>query len=272
MKDRLPRYFSGNTIVVLGATLCVVVVVAITHVTLVVSVRELVLHTIAPSVERSIAFGNRRFNAIEPEMYDIVRAEYFFREAERMNPEAPYLQHQLARIAFLRGDFSSALSHINREIDRYPEHMNSFYVRALIHGFAGKYEESARDYETYLHSDPKNWAALNDYAWVLIKAKHYREALNVLDWGLIYWPDNAWLLNNRATALFEMRRRGEALESAQNAERAMENVTESDWLSAYPGNDPLVAPEGVAALKNAISENIHTIEVALSSRGKNMQQ
>ena len=52
----------------------------------------------------------------------------------------------------------------------------------------GDYASAAKDYETYLRTDSKNWAAINDYAWVLIKDKEY-----FLPYGDFPWFRNATL-------------------------------------------------------------------------------
>jgi hypothetical protein len=45
----------------------------------------------------------------------------------------------------------------------------------------------------------------------------------------------------------------------------MTSVTRVNRLQAYPGNDPLIASQGLAAFKKAVEENIHTIERALEN-------
>ena len=227
---------------------------------------------IDPSAERAFSYGGAHFDASHPDMYDLDRATYFFAEASEINPEYPYLHHQIARIAFLKGDFTTALREIDKEIElNGAKHANAYYVRGLIKGFKGDYAGAAEDYEVFLRKYPKNWAAINDYAWVLLKDDRPRDALVALDWGVMSWPENAWLHNSRATALFEVGRIEEAAEAAAEAARLVDSVTEADWLDAYPGNDPLIAPQGIAAFKKAVAENMHTIDLALQKDAKNVQ-
>ncbi len=238
------------------------------HVTLV----ENAAFAFDPTAERAFHYGTRHFDASHPDMYDLDRASYFFAKASEIDPEYPYLNHQEARIAFLKGDFATALTEIDREIEVFgTEHANAYYVRGLIKGFKGDYAGAAEDYEVFLRKYPKNWAAINDYAWVLLKGERYRDALVALDWGLMYWPENPWLHNNRATALFEMGRLEAAREAAAAASRAVTEITEADWLEAYPGNDPLIAAQGIAVFKAAVEENMHTIELALEKEQKDMR-
>ena len=217
--------------------------------------------TLDPSVERAYAYGTQHFDAARADDYDIKRAERLFRRVLNSDPAYPFVQHQMARIAFLRGDFATALLRIDAEIETHPNR-SSHYMRGLILGFMGRYDEAADDYEAFLREDPTNWAAINDYAWVLLMSERYREALLAADWGLMFWPNNPWLLNSKATAHFELEQLSLADEAVHGAEGALANVSDADWLQAYPGNDPLVASEGIRALQDAVQDNMHTIALA----------
>lgn len=224
-----------------------------------------------PSPARAFELGEKHFNAIDAENYDIARAEHFFNLAAK-DQSLPYINHELARVAFLKGDFDLALARINLQLSlQGTSTPNSYYIRGLIQGFRGEYAASARDYEIYLRTDPKNWAAINDYAWVLLKDQRYKDALVALDWGLIYWPENPWLHNSRATALFELGRLEDARGAAEAASNAIMSVGETAWLKAYPGNDPLIASDGIAAFRKAVEDNMHTITRALEERQKDVQ-
>src|SRR6185503_11461879 len=98
------------------------------------------------------------------------------------------------RVAFLKGDFNKALARIDLQISLHSDKVpSSYYVRGLIEGFMGDYESAARDYKIYLKGDPTNWAAGNDYAWVLLKADKPKEALEVIDSVIPFWKENPWL-------------------------------------------------------------------------------
>lgn len=216
-----------------------------------------------PSAERAYASAIRHFDSVGPEDYDIARAEQLLRKAYALDPAHPYLNHQMARVAFLKGEFDIALMYINTELEVIPDPSpSSYYMRGLIRGFMGDFDGAALDYEAYLRIDPKNWAAINDYAWVLLKAGRPREALVAVDWGLTAWPDNPWLLNSKSTAHFELGQFDLAHEAVLKADSAVASVTNADWLQAYPGNDPLIAAEGVQAFGQAIADNKAAIERA----------
>lgn len=227
---------------------------------------ENVAYAMAPSAQRAFAYGERHFDAADSADYDINRAEYFLNLAATKDPNVPYLYHELARISFLRGDFKRAMAQISFQINLHGDTApNSYYIRGLIEGYMGDYADSARDYEQYLQFDPRNWAALNDYAWVLLKAERFSDAADVTNRGLASFPDNPWLLNSHATALYELGRHQEALVFAQKASLTVGSVTEAQWSRAYPGNDPKIAAAGLSSFKKAVSDNMHTIELALAS-------
>ncbi len=219
--------------------------------------------SVFPSAALAVGFADRHFNSRMSASYDIDRAAYFYGIAEELDPSYPYVFHQLARIEFLKGDFYTALYYINKEIELHGEtESNTYYVRGLIEGYMGDYASAAKDYERYLEFDPNNWAGLNDYAWVLLKAGRFEDAEVATQKGLAYFPENPWLLNNYSISLYEQGRTEEAYAAVVRAVRAANNVTEEEWLRAYPGNDPKVAGEGVVALRKAAADNMRAILAA----------
>lgn len=212
------------------------------------------------SAARASAYGERHFNSRYRALYDINRAEVLYKKAFALDPQYPYVNHQLARVAFLRGNFVEALAYINTEIDLHgEEEANTYYIRALIEGYAGDYAASARDYDHYLKREPGNWATMNDYAWVLLKAGRAKEAADVTAKGIALFPDNPWLLNSHATALYEVHSYEDALAFVQKASAAVANLTEKEWLHAYPGNDPRSAAQGMASFRAAVQKNLEII-------------
>lgn len=218
----------------------------------------------APSGERAFAYADQHFSSLSPEDYDIERAYRLFKKAGELDPTLPYLFHELARIEFLKGNLPQALALINVQIAMHGEKTpNSYYVRGLIEGYKGEYDAAVVDYAQYLKVDPNNWAAANDYVWVLLKSGRAEEARSAAEKALRIAPDNAWLLNSYAIALYETGEIHAAYTQAVKAVVAARRVTHEEWLTAYPGNDPRVADEGIATLQKATEENIHRLEVEL---------
>ena len=219
----------------------------------------------SPSAERAVKYGDRHFESSRPLLYDIALAEKMYNRAVALDTNHLYVHHQLARIAFLRGDFFAALEHIHTQIathgDAFPK---AYYVRALIEGYMGEYAAAKHDYERFLLHAPDSWAGYNDYSWVLLKANRPHEAVFAAEIGLEKAPDNVWLLNSAAIARYEIGDYEKALEYAERASAAYRTLNERDWLEAYPGNDPAVAEEGMLTLRASIDSNMHTIRTALA--------
>ena len=229
-------------------------------------IREDVSYALYPSSEKAYAFGERHFNGQDVYNYDILRAEYFFREALRRDADIPYLHHEMARIHFLKGDFLNAMQEINLQIQLHGTTTpNSYYVRGLIEGYMGDYAAAAKDYEEFLKVDPRNWAGINDYAWVLLKAGRSGDAAKATEEGLKYFPNSPWLLNSSAIALYELGRLEEADVQAKKAWSEVQKVREAEWLHNYPGNDPAIAGQGIETFRRAVQENMQSIESALAS-------
>ena len=142
---------------------------------------------------------------------------------------------------------------------------SSYYVRGLTLGFLGRYDEGSKDFAYYLRQDSSRWPPYEDYSWLLLKADRPAEALTVLQDGIAKFPNNPWLLNSRASALYELGRLGDARTSAQAAMTAAHSVTTEDWMKVNPGNDPNMAPVGIQKLRDVIEHNITLIASAEAS-------
>jgi tetratricopeptide (TPR) repeat protein len=221
---------------------------------------EHIAYALHPSAQLAYAYGKGHLDARNPRLYDINESEHFFNLAADIDPTLPNLYHELARIAFLKGNFTLAMTRINFQINQHGDlDPSAYYVRGLVEGYMGLYDASADDYAHFLKFDPYNWAALNDYAWVLLKAKRYKEAAAATEKGLEKFPANAWLLNSNTIALYEMGDIKDAKVQAKKAMDASKNLSIEAWLHAYPGNDPKIAAAGVDAFKKATEANMHSI-------------
>lgn len=245
---------------------CAGLAFALAYIFLSPTLREEAAFRFNPSAERALALAQKHFDSKRADLYDVDKAEEYLEEAYKLDPTYLAVNHELARIAFLKGHFGTALEHIDKEIGMHGESLpNSYYIRGLIQGYRGEYHEAALDYAVYLKHDPTNWAAINDYAWVLLKAGRTEDALLAVRTGLAYFPDNPWLLNSESIALYELKQYEESIFSALKASSAAENISAEDWLRAYPGNDPRIAEAGVASLRSAISDNMHIAALTVSN-------
>jgi tetratricopeptide (TPR) repeat protein len=220
---------------------------------------------ITKAAQDAFACGNHYFGIYDASAYDIVKAEDYFGRAVEIDPKFPDAWHQYARIAFLKGDFGTALYRINKQFEyRGDELVDSYYIRGLIEGYAKDYPAAERDFSKFLEFDPKNWAANNDLAWIYFAQGKFKESLAQADLGLSYNGENPWLVVMRAMSLYNLGDEETALVDLRTAQRKAEMLTEDDWSRAYPGNDPAVAGRGLAAFKEAIRQNLALIHTETS--------
>lgn len=227
---------------------------------------ERIEFALQPSAERAFEFGMRHFNPSNPSAYNLQRAEYFLRATIAIDPPYPFANQQLARINFLQGEFVSATTFINQEIALQSDpNPSAYYIRGLIRGYQGSYIKAADDFERYVQMSPEVWAGYNDLAWVLMKSGEYQRALGVLIRGLAKFPDNAWLLNSFAIALYETGDAEGAKAAALRARDAVEKLTPQDWSNANPGNDARIAAEGLETFRSAALKNLEKISRAAAT-------
>ena len=220
-----------------------------------------------PSGERAYVYGNVHLDPNRPVDYNIKRAEFFFEKAAELDSHLPYIYHQLARVAFLNSNFFKAKQLIDMQISSVGDSSPpSYYVRGLIEGYIGDYTDAEKDYSHYLSLQPDSWAGMNDYAWVLLKDNKPQIAADVTTEGIKKYPENPWLLNSNATALYEMGDIADASVIIQRASSAVANLSPSEWSHAYPGNNPDIASEGIATFKKAVADNMHMILSASSTK------
>jgi tetratricopeptide (TPR) repeat protein len=186
---RIKNYISSHILALAVLITLLLIVVYFMLLRLPVPIKNMyedISFAMAPSGQKAFAYGEEHFNAKDPSEYDIDRASRFFQAAVRLDPTLPYVHHEIARIYFLHGDFGNAMQQIDIQIAQEGERTaNSYYIRGLIEGYMGDYAASANDYEHFLKFDPRNWAGLNDYAWVLLKAGRIKDAFFATSKGLI---------------------------------------------------------------------------------------
>ncbi len=202
----------------------------------------------------ALELGNYYFNE---GAYDLALAEKYFEDALANDPNSPIAWHQLARIAFLKGQFSSALLRINRQIELHGDtYMASFYVRGLIHGYAGNLDGAARDFAFFLEKKPDSWAANNDLAWIYFRKGDFKKVEEAAREGLKYHPENPWLLTSLGVALLNLDKKIEARKTLEAAKAAADTLTVADWGKAYPGNNPESYSAGLTKMKATIEFNL----------------
>src|SRR3989344_2184298 len=206
-----------------------------------------------------VELGNYYFNVSGLGAYDLKKAEKHFKRALEIDANIPDAWHQLARIDFLRGNFSNALVKINKQIEIHGDSfMASYYMRGLINGYAGNLKEAEADFKKFLSWDKTNWAAHNDLAWVYFKSGEYKKVETIAREGLSFNKNNPWLLISLGASLLNQEKKSEAKKIFESAKLAAAALTEIDWHRAYPGNNPRMAPRGLEEIKKTIEYNLKT--------------
>jgi len=191
--------------------------------------------------------------------YDVDRAQGYFEKALAIDPQTAGAHYQLARVYFIRGDFSTALDEINKELELHPDFKRSYYVRGLIYGYSKRYKEAEADFKEFLKWKPESWAGHNDLAWVYFMEGDYKNSAETAREGLKYVPNNVWLLNSLGVALLNDGKLAEAKKALTEALASADAMTPADWGRSYPGNNPSVYGDGLDAMRASIKRNLALI-------------
>ncbi len=195
-------------------------------------------------------------------VYSLSAADAVYSIALAFDPTVPDVWHQRARIDFLRGDFPSALTKINKQFEVHGnELMASHYIRGLIYGFNHQYLEAEVDFKTFLDWDPTNWAANNDLAWIYFAQGKFTQAAVQARLGLVSSPNSPWLLTTHAMSVYNLGDVYTARDELLRAKALAAKLSVRDWIWAYPGNDPRVAAEGLTTFAHAIDADIELVHI-----------
>jgi len=207
--------------------------------------------------------GSYHFNGvIGGGEYNLDIAEKAYKKAVSINPKILWGHYQLARIYFVKGDYSYALKEVNKELEANPENIRSLYVRGLIYGYreqVGDLDKSEADFWRFTEWAPKEWAGYNDLAWILSKKMKYLEAektINLAFKEISGSRNNPWLWNALGVAQLNLKKYSVASDSFKKAKELASKLTIEDWRRSYPGNDPKSYSEGLSAFIKAIEKNL----------------
>lgn len=191
-----------------------------------------------------------------------ILAKLAFYKALTANPQKQFAHYQLARIYFVEGKYETALLEINEELRLFPENLRSLYVRGLIYGYQGNLDAAEADFARFVVWAPKEWAGYNDLAWIQLKAMRPERARGTLKNAFQVVPEaetNPWLLNSLGVAEMNLGNRGAAFIAFEKAKTLADVMTEEEWASAYPGNNPKSQKGGFEAFRKAIVKNLEQI-------------
>ncbi len=165
-----------------------------------------------------------------------------------------WANHQLARIAFVSGDFPTAIERIDEEIASYPDNIKAYYIKGLILGFTANDHEAIEVFEYYT-SQTSTWAGHNDLAWLYFKIGDYKSSLATIDKVYSTYKNNIWISNTRAIDLYNLARYKEAKLQIDHTAELYKSMTPESWGASYPGNDPSIYNEGYKQMAMSIEAN-----------------
>lgn len=222
---------------------------------------EVVTYFNPDHAELLVSIGYYKFNTFGRGSYDLDEAERYLYRALEIDPMVPTAWHQLARIDFLRGNLGAALIKENRQLELHGDaFMPAYYIRGLVYAFGGQLEKAEADFLRYLEHEPRSWAANNDLAFIYFKQGNYEATLRYAEAGLSHVAGNPWLLMMKGVALINLGREGEAREPLELALAEAQSLTREDWITAYPGNDPAIAEQGLAEMIGVIEANLALVD------------
>lgn len=201
--------------------------------------------------------GNYFFNG---GAYNLEKAAESYKRALEISPSHPFAHYQYARAEFLRGRLAAALEQVEKQMEVNPDFPNAWYVRGLIHGYAGLWQKAADDFRTFISRVPEQWAGYNDLAWILAKLENFAEMKQVINEAFEKLPyekgRNPWLWTGLGIAELNLGEYRTARESLEKALGIAENMTPEYFWSAYPGNDPRSAQDAYTNFLATLHFNI----------------
>jgi Flp pilus assembly protein TadD len=216
----------------------------------------LALMLVRRDADLAMRLGSYYFNG---GAYDLGRAEEAYRKAVAINERQLMAHYELARIYFVRGDGSAALEEVSKEFAVNPSNGRVLYIRGLVRGYAGFFENAEDDFRRFVAWVPTEWAGYNDLAWILAKERKYADMAAVAREGIekaAGGRENPWLWNMLGIAYLNLGDKRSAEAALLRAEELAAPLTEALWRQSYPGNDPSTSESGVAAFRRAIAENL----------------
>lgn len=211
-------------------------------------------------------FGNKFFGGklYKTTLYDIDMSQAFFELAdESKDKNTIWLDYQLSRIHFIRGNLTTAIDYANRELVGHPDNCRTHYIRGLAYAYMDtdtSLDKAISDFEQFNTCFPGTWAGHNDLAWFWFRKGNMEKVISVAEEVTKKYPDNPWIQNTYGTALMNVGRYEEAKTALDAAKKTADNMTKEAWGVAYPGNDPSIYDKGLNAMRESINNNLSTLK------------
>lgn len=204
-----------------------------------------------------MAFGGKIANHT---FYNLEIAEGFFKLADISSERKPlWLNYQISRVNFIKGDFSQAIYFANKELELHPTNCRTHYIRGLTYAYMDRLDAAISDFEAFNTCFPDTWAGHNDLAWFWFRKGNMNKVIEVIEPSAQKYTTNAWVQNTYGVALMNLGRYQEAEKALLLAKESAAKMTPKDWGESYPGNDPSVYKKGLDVMRESIDANLKII-------------
>lgn len=221
------------------------------------------IHSIQ-SIEEAMALGDAYFGGLKG--YDLGCARGGYGAALNLDEKGDiFAWYQLGRIDFLEGNFDQALAKFAKQIEFFGEDKlpNVHYMVGLTYGYKARASGAAEDwqkaedgFENYIRFDKDSPWPRVDLAWVFFSQGKFKEMKAPLEAVMGKHPENPWVLNMYGLALLNTYEKERSVMYFESAKKAAEKVTEEEWGSVYPGNNPIFWKDGLAETRALIEKNL----------------
>lgn len=216
------------------------------------------LFFVAPTL--STKLGNLFFGQV-PLLYNVTLAQFFFKHATSplFGNTPPLAYYQLSRTHFIQGALDQALAEAYKELELYPESTQTYYILGLTYGYIGEEPKAIEQFKKFAEHKPNSWAARNDLAWLQFRIGDIDGALETIQ-PVSHDIKNPWVQNTYGVLLMNKKRYMEAKGAFLHALKAANDMDETTWGRAYPGNDPRIYGTGLSAMRTSIKNNLESVE------------
>lgn len=215
--------------------------------------------------ETLMTIGGFTFGNKKTIFYSLPIATFAYTKAAEMNSPFPFSNYQLGRIAFIKGDFETALTYFEKELAFYPHTTKTYYMLGLTLGYMHREKEGIEMFSRYIENTTDTWASYNDKAWLQFRIGDVDGALATIEEVVQVQPYNPWIANTYGVLLMNKKRYKEAEDSFLKGRERLETMTEEDWGQAYPGNDPRIYTTGLSAMRQSYEDNLELVRERMKS-------
>ncbi len=201
-------------------------------------------------------------------IYNISLAKYFYTNAANLEHAPQWANYQLSRVNFIGGRQDEAVKYADKELELYPNNCRTNYVRGLAYAYDDKLDKAIENFQAFNICFPDSWAGHNDLAWFYFRQGDFESAKKTIEQVINKYPTNPWIQNSYGVALMNSGDPVRALYAFAAANRVASAMTESDWGSAYPGNDSDIYGEGLEAMRKTIKENMTLVQSKILANKK----